>query len=55
VSQTKTGVMVCSSNVSEKNKGHDIHIECLRKKQGLWYTPRMSQTKKRGMIYCSMF
>jgi hypothetical protein len=34
-----------------KNKGHDIFFECLTQKQGLWYTPRMCQTKTRGMIY----
>ena len=53
MSQTKTRVMLYSSNVSLKNKGCDILPECLGQKQGLWYTPRMSQTKTRGMIYSS--
>ena len=61
---TKTRVMVYSSNVSDKDKGYCILRECLRQKQGLWYTPRMShknqwlwytprmsQTKTSGMIY----
>jgi hypothetical protein len=50
---TKTRGMIYSSNVSLKNKGCDILPECLGQKQGLWYTPRMSQTKTRGMIYSS--
>jgi hypothetical protein len=50
---TKTRVMVYSSNVSDKNKRYGILLECLRQKQGLWYTHRMSQTKSRGMIYSS--
>jgi hypothetical protein len=45
--------MIYSSNVSDKNKGYDIFIECLRQKQGLWYTPRMAQTNTKGMIYSS--
>ena len=51
--QTKTRVMVYSSNVSEKNKDYGILLECLRQKQELLYTPRMSQTKTRDMIYSS--
>ena len=43
--------MIYSSNVSDKNKGYDIFLECLRQNQGLWYIPRMSQTKTWGMIY----
>jgi hypothetical protein len=31
--------------------GYDMLLECLRQKQGVWYAPRMSQTKTRGMIY----
>ena len=66
MSQTKTMVMVFSSNVSDTNKEHDILLEYLRQKQGLcntprisqqkqvlWYTTRMSQTKTRGMVYYS--
>ena len=53
MSQTKTRVMVYSSNVSHKNKGYGILPKCLRQTQGLWYTPRMSQTKTTGMIYSS--
>jgi hypothetical protein len=45
--------MIYSSNVSDNNKGYDIFLECLRQKQGLWYTPRMSQTQTSGMIYSS--
>jgi hypothetical protein len=29
--------------VSDKNKGYDILLDVLRKIQGLWYTPGMSQ------------
>ena len=59
--------MIYSANVSDKGKGYgillecltkkgyDILLECLRQKKGLWYTPRMYQTKPRGMIYSSMF
>ena len=36
-----------------KKKGYGILFECLRQNQGLWYTPRMSQTKTRGMVYSS--
>ena len=39
--------------MSDKNKGYGIILECFRQKQGLWYTPRLSQTKSRGMIYSS--
>jgi hypothetical protein len=53
MSQIKTRGMIYSSNVSDKNKGYDIFIECLRQKQGLWYTPRMAQTNTKGMIYSS--
>ena len=34
MSQTKTMVMVFSSNISDTNKGHDILLEYLRQKQG---------------------
>jgi hypothetical protein len=40
--------MICSSNVSDKNKGYDILLENLRQKQALWYTPRMSLKKNKG-------
>jgi hypothetical protein len=53
LSETKTRVMVYSSNVSHKNKVYDIFLERVTQKQGLWYIPRMSQTKTRGMIYSS--
>jgi hypothetical protein len=53
MSQTKTRVMVFSSHVSDKNKGYDILLECLRQKEGLWYTPRMSHRKTRVMVYSS--
>ena len=43
--------MVYSSNVSDKTKGYGILLECLRQKQEVWYTPRMSQTKTRIMVY----
>ena len=46
MSQAKTWVMVYSSNVSDKNKGYDIPLECLSEKQGLCCTPRMSEKKK---------
>jgi hypothetical protein len=48
MSQTKTRGMICSSNVSDKNKGYDILLENLRQKQALWYTPRMSLKKNKG-------
>jgi hypothetical protein len=53
MSQTKTRGMVCSSNVSDKNKGYDILFENLRQKKALWYTPRMSQKKTWVMVYSS--
>jgi hypothetical protein len=53
MSQTKTRGIIYSSNISEKNKGYAVLLECLRQKQGLWYTPRMFQTKTCGMIYSS--
>ena len=53
MSETKTRVMVYSSNIADKKKGNGIFLEFLTQKQGLWYTPRMSQTKTRGMIYSS--
>jgi hypothetical protein len=53
MSQTKTRVVVFSSHVSDKNKGYDILLECLRQKEGLWYTPRMSHRKTRVMVYSS--
>ena len=53
MSHTKTRGMMYSSNVSQKHKGNYIFIECLRKKQGLWYTPRMAQTNTKGMKYSS--
>jgi hypothetical protein len=43
--------MVFSSNIADENKGYGILLECLTQKQGLWYTPRMSQTKTRGIVY----
>jgi hypothetical protein len=45
--------MLYSSNVSDKNKGDGLLLECLTQKEGLWYTPRMSQTKTTSMIYSS--
>ena len=53
MSLTKIGVMVYSSNGSDKHKGYDILLECLKPKHGLWYIPRMSQTKTMVMIYPS--
>ena len=44
--QKKTRIMVFSSNVADKIKGYDIFLECLRQKQGLWYTPRMPPKNK---------
>jgi hypothetical protein len=37
--------------IADENKGYGILLECLTQKQGLWYTPRMSQTKTRGIVY----
>ena len=53
MSQTKTRGMLYSSNVSDKNKGDGLLLQCLTQKQGLWYARRMSQTKTTGMIYSS--
>jgi hypothetical protein len=46
MSQTKTRVMVCSSNVWHKKKGYGMLLECLRQKQRIWYIPRMSDKNK---------
>ena len=51
----KTSVMVYSLKFYEKNKVDDILLECLTQKQGVWYTPLMSQTKIRVMVYSSNF
>jgi hypothetical protein len=48
---TKTRGMIYSSNVSDKNKGYGILLEWLRQTQRVWYTPRISQTKTRVMVY----
>ena len=53
MSQTKTRIMLYSSNVSDKNKGYDIFLDVLRSTHGLLYTPRMSQKKTRVMVYSS--
>jgi hypothetical protein len=45
--------MICSSNVSDKNKGYGMLLECLRQKQGVWYTLWKSQTEKSVMVYSS--
>jgi hypothetical protein len=53
MAQTSTNGMIYSSNVWNKNIGYGILLECLRQKQELLYTPRMSQTNTRGMTYSS--
>jgi len=53
MSQTKTRVMIYSSNASDENKGYDILLDVLRKTHALWYTPRMAQINTKGMIYSS--
>ena len=66
MSQTKSRVMIYSSNVSDKNKGYGVLLEYLRQKKGydilldvlrrtdgLWYTPAMAQTNTKGMTYSS--
>jgi hypothetical protein len=53
MSLTKIGVIVYSSNASDKNKGYDILLDVLRRTQAFWYTPRMAQINTKGLIYSS--